>query len=104
MESIERLAEKIRDLIGVLERTRGELSQTIEDNLRLSREIDDLKTRLSTAENTNTYGHARAARGDQPLQPVVKVEMTSLLDEREQIRTRVTAMLDGSSQLEEISI
>ena len=82
MESIERLAEKIRDLIGVLERTRGELSQTIEDNLRLSREIDDLKTRLSTAENTNT-------------------EMTSLLDEREQIRTRVTAMLE---QLEEISV
>jgi len=82
VESIERLAEKIRDLIGVLERTRGELSQTIEDNLRLSREIDDLKTRLSTAENTSA-------------------EMTSLLDEREQIRTRVTAMLE---QLEEISV
>ena len=82
VESIERLAEKIRDLIGVLDRTRGELSQTIEDNLRLSREIDDLKTRLSTAENTSA-------------------EMTSLLDEREQIRTRVTAMLE---QLEEISV
>ena len=82
VKSIERLAEKIRDLIGVLDRTRGELSQTIEDNLRLSREIDDLKTRLSTAENTSA-------------------EMTSLLDEREQIRTRVTAMLE---QLEEISV
>ena len=82
VESIERLAEKVRDLIGVLERTRGELSQTIEDNLRLSREMDDLKTRLSTAENTSA-------------------EMTSLLDEREQIRTRVTAMLE---QLEEISV
>ena len=82
VESIERLAEKIRDLIGVLERTRGELSQTIEDNLRLSREIDDLKTRLSTAENTSA-------------------EMIGLLDEREQIRSRVTAMLE---QLEEISV
>ena len=82
VESIERLADKVRDLIGVLERTRGELSQTIEDNLRLSREVEDLKTQLSSAESTSA-------------------EMASLMDEREQIRTRVTAMLE---QLEEISV
>lgn len=80
--SIERLAEKVKDLIGVLERTRGELSQTIEDNLRLSREVDDLKTQLSSAERTSA-------------------EMASLMDEREQIRTRVTAMLE---QLDGISV
>ena len=82
VESIERLAEKVKDLIGVLERTRGELSQTIEDNLRLSREIDDLKTQLSNAESTSA-------------------EMASLLDERDQIRARVKTML---AQLEEISV
>ena len=82
VESIERLAEKVRDLIGVLERTRGELSQTIEDNRRLSREVEDLKTQLSSAESTSA-------------------NMASLMDEREQIRTRVTAMLE---QLEEISV
>ncbi len=82
VESIERLADKVRDLIGVLERTRGELSQTIEDNLRLSREVEDLKTQLSSAESTSA-------------------EMASLMDEREQIRTRVTAMLE---QIEEISV
>ena len=82
VESIERLAEKVRDLIGVLERTRGELSQTIEDNLRLSREVEDLKTQLSSAKSTSA-------------------DMVSLIDEREQIRTRVTAMLE---QLEEISV
>ena len=82
VESIERLADKVRDLIGVLERTRGELSQTIEDNLRLSREVEDLKTQLSSAESTSA-------------------EMANLMDEREQIRTRVTAMLE---QLEEISV
>ena len=82
VESIERLADKVRDLIGVLERTRGELSQTIEDNLRLSREVQDLKTQLTSAESTSA-------------------EMASLMDEREQIRTRVTAMLE---QLEEISV
>ena len=80
--SIERLAEKVRDLIDVLERTRGELSQTIEDNLRLSREVEDLKTQLSSAKSTSA-------------------DMASLMDEREQIRTRVTAMLE---QLEEISV
>ena len=82
VESIERLADKVRDLIGVLERTRGELSQTIEDNLRLSREVQDLKTQLTSAESTSA-------------------EMASLMDEREQIRTRITAMLE---QLEEISV
>jgi regulator of replication initiation timing len=82
VESIERLADKVRDLIGVLERTRGELSQTIEDNLRLSREVKDLKTQLSSADSTSA-------------------DMANLMDEREQIRTRVTAMLE---QLEEISV
>ena len=82
VESIERLAEKVRDLIGVLERTRGELSQTIEDNLRLSREVEDLQTQLSSAKSTSA-------------------DMESLMDKQEQIRTRVTAMLE---QLEEISV
>jgi len=82
VESIDRLAEKIKDLIGVLEHTRAELSQTIEDNLRLTREVDELKTQ---------HSHAERASAD----------MANLLDEREQIRTRVTAMLE---QLEEISV
>lgn len=82
VEAIERLAEKVRDLIGVLGRTRSELSQTIEDNLRLSREVEELKVRLSNAETTSA-------------------DMANLMDEREQIRTRVTAMLE---QLEGISV
>ena len=82
VESIERLAEKVKDLIGVLERTRGELSKTIEDNLRLSREVDELQTKLLSAESTSA-------------------EMASLMNEREQIRTRVTAMLE---QLDGISV
>jgi regulator of replication initiation timing len=82
VESIERLAEKVRDLIGVLERTRSELSQTVEDNLRVSREVEDLKTQLSNAQSTSS-------------------DMAHLMDEREQIRTRVTAMLE---QLEGINV
>ena len=82
VESIERLAEKVRDLVGVLERTRGELSQAIEDNLRLSRETEHLRSELASAESANA-------------------EVSSLLAEREQIRTRVGQMLE---QLNEISV
>ena len=82
VESIERLAEKVRDLVGVLERTRGELSQAIEDNASLSREAEQLRSALSNAESANA-------------------EVSSLLAEREQIRTRVGEMLE---QLDEISV
>ena len=82
VESIERLAEKVRDLVGVLERTRGELSQAIEDNLRLSREAEHLRSELTSAESANA-------------------EVSSLLAKREQIRTRVGQMLE---QLNEISV
>ena len=82
VESIERLAEKVRDLVGVLERTRGELSQAIEDNARLSREAEQLRLDLANTESTNA-------------------EVSSLLAEREQIRTRVGEMLE---QLDEITV
>ena len=82
VESIERLADKVKDLVNVLERTRSELSQAIEDNLRLSREVGQVKAELANAESTGA-------------------EVTNLLAEREQIRTRVGQMLQ---QLEEISV
>jgi regulator of replication initiation timing len=82
VESIERLAEKVRDLVGVLERTRAELSQAIEDNASLSREAEQLRSALSNAESANA-------------------EVSNLLAEREQIRTRVGEMLE---QLDEISV
>ncbi len=82
VESIERLAEKVRNLVGVLERTRGELSQAIEDNARLSRDAEQLRSDLANAESTSE-------------------EVSSLLAEREQIRTRVGEMLE---QLDEISV
>ena len=82
VEPIARLAEKVKSLIGVLERTRAELSQTVEDNQRLQREVDSLGERLASAE---TAGE----------------ETTALLAEREQIRTRVHELLQ---QLEAIGV
>ena len=75
IEPMERLADKVKGLIGVLERTRTELSQTIEYNLTLSREVEHVKAQLAMVERT----------GD---------EVAGLVAERDQIRTRVGELLE----------
>ena len=82
LEPIERLEEKVKLLVAVLERTRAEHARVVEDNVRLARELDAVRVRLSEMEN-------------------VSAEMTTLRAEREQIRTRVSEMLD---QLEALSL
>jgi len=82
LESIDRLAEKIQSLIGVLERTRAELTRASEDNARLSQELDLVQSRLANAEDQGAQAQ-------------------DLLSERDQIRTRVSEML---AQLDELSL
>lgn len=82
LEPFDRLADKVQSLVGVLERTRAELTRTAEDNARLSREVDALRTQLATAEGQGAQAQ-------------------SLRTERDQIRTRVTEMLE---QLEGLSL
>jgi regulator of replication initiation timing len=82
LEPIDRLADKVQSLIGVLERTRAELTRTVEDNVRLSSEIDALRTQVATAEDRGAEAH-------------------SLRTERDQIRGRVAEMLE---QLEGLTL
>ena len=82
LEPIDRLADKVQSLIGLLERTRAELTRTAEDNIRLSGEVDALRTQLATAEGQGAQAQ-------------------SLRTERDQIRARVTDMLE---QLEGLSL
>ena len=82
LEPIDRLADKVQSLIGLLERTRAELTRTAEDNVRLSGEVDALRTQLATVEGQGAQAQ-------------------SLLTERDQIRARVTEMLE---QLEGLSL
>ena len=82
IEQIERLAEKVKDLIGLLEDSRSELSQTIEVNERLQLEVKSLRANLANAQSTSS-------------------EVPTLLAEREQIRERVQDML---KQLEAVNI
>lgn len=74
LEPIDRLEEKIKLLVSVIGRLRGEQARVVEENARLQRELDAIRGRLSDAEG---------AAG----------EVTTLRSERDQIRSRVSEML-----------
>lgn len=83
MTQIERLAEKVKALVDVLQRTRTELETAQADNAALRAELAALR------EQSDTAGAARAA------------EIDRLQDEREAIRERVQRML---GQIETIGV
>ena len=74
VEPIDRLEEKIKLLVSVIGRLRGEQARVQEDNARLQREVETLRARVADAESA------------------IK-ELTELRGERDQIRTRVSEML-----------
>ena len=75
LATVDRLAQKVTALVQMLEHTRQELTETRTHNERLSEELDALQERL-------TVTQADAA------------EMETLRTEREQVRARVSEMLD----------
>ena len=75
LEPIDRLEEKVRMLVGMIDRVRDENAKAAEDNSRLAREVDTMRSRLAEAEGTG-------------------VELSALREERELIRTRVSEMLE----------
>jgi regulator of replication initiation timing len=74
VEPIDRLEEKIKLLVSVIGRLRNEQTRLMEDNGRLQRELEGMRARLADAEG---------AAG----------ELSELRGERDQIRSRVTEML-----------
>jgi FtsZ-binding cell division protein ZapB len=82
LEPIDRLEEKVKLLVGLVERLKLETTRAAEENQRLSHEMDSLRSRLASSEGVAT-------------------ELTSLKEERDVIRTRVTDMLE---QLEALSL
>lgn len=71
---VERLDEKIRQLITLVEKSRTEATRLRGENETLAREVDTLQAQLTDAEG-------------------VAVELKALRDERDQVRTRVADML-----------
>ena len=82
LEPIDRLEEKLKRLVGMIEQMRAAQARSAEENQRLTREIESLRARLSTGES--------AAH-----------ELSALKEERDVIRTRVVDMLE---QLEALSL
>ena len=74
IEAIDRLEQKLKQLVGVLERTRSEYARVNDENARLRAEIETARVRLAEAEGVGS-------------------ELTALRGEREQIRERVEDML-----------
>ena len=82
VEPIDRLEEKIKLLVSVIGRLRGEQARVQEDNARLQRELESLRARVADAESSSA-------------------ELMELRGERDQIRTRVSEMLQ---QLDALSL
>lgn len=75
LEPIDRLEEKVKLLVSLIDRLRTEQTKASDENSRLSRELDLMRERLSESEHT-------------------AAEMIALREERDVIRSRVTEMLD----------
>jgi len=82
LEPIDRLEEKVKRLVGMVDRMRDEQARAAEENQRLARELDALRAQLATSDG-------------------LAAELSTLKEERDVIRNRVTEMLD---QLEALNL
>jgi regulator of replication initiation timing len=82
IEPLDRLEEKLKRLVSMVERMKTEQARATEENQRLGRELDAMRARVAAGETVAT-------------------EVTSLREERDVIRARVGEMLE---QLEALNL
>jgi len=82
LEPIDRLEEKLKRLVGIVDRMKADGARAAEENQRLARELDAMRARLAASDGLSN-------------------EVTMLREERDVIRTRVTDMLE---QLEALNL
>jgi len=82
LEPIDRLEEKVKRLIGIVERMKSDQARAAEENQRLLRELESMRARITATDS-------------------VAAELSALKQEREIIRTRVGDMLE---QLEALNL
>jgi regulator of replication initiation timing len=82
LEPIDRLEEKLKLLVGMVERLKAEQAAGVAENQRLLRELDAVNARLESSDSVAT-------------------ELSTLKEERDIIRTRVGEMLE---QLESLNL
>ena len=82
LEPIDRLEEKVKRLVSMVDRMKAEQARGVEENQRLTRELDAMRARAGASDS-------------------LAAELSSLKEERDVIRMRVTDML---SQLEALNL
>lgn len=82
LEPIDRLEEKLKLLVGVVERLKSEQARAAAENQSLQTEVESLRARVAAGETLST-------------------ELASLREERDLIRNRVGEML---SQLDALDV
>ena len=82
LQPIDRLEEKIRQLVSMIEALRAERTKAVDDAARLQRELDSARARLTEAASASS-------------------EISTLREEREVVRNRVVQML---SQLDKLNL
>jgi regulator of replication initiation timing len=82
LEPIDRLEEKVKLLVGLVERMKADQARAEQENQRLNRELDAMRARLASNDG-------------------IASELSTLKEERDVIRTRVTEMLE---QLEALNL
>jgi regulator of replication initiation timing len=82
LEPIDRLEEKVKLLVGMIDRLRSDNARALDENTRLLRELDAARARIADADNVNA-------------------DAVALREERDLIRTRVDDML---KQIESLNL
>jgi regulator of replication initiation timing len=82
LEPIDRLEEKLKRLVDMVEHMKADAARAAAENERLTRELEGMRSRLTAADGLSS-------------------EVSTLKQERDLIRTRVSEMLD---QLESLNL
>ena len=82
LEPLDRLEEKVKRLVGIVERMKSDQARVAEENQRLLRDLESMRARIAATDSVAT-------------------ELSALKQEREIIRTRVGDMLE---QLEALNL
>ncbi len=82
VQPIDRLEEKIRQLVGMIDTLRAERAKAVDESARLTRELDATRAKLAEASTASA-------------------EATAMREERELVRNRVVQML---AQIDKLNI
>jgi regulator of replication initiation timing len=80
LQPIDRLEEKVKHLVGLIENLRADRARALDESARLQQEVASLKARLTDSASASA-------------------EVTTLREERELIRGRVTQMIASIDKL-----